>query len=185
MTDARFPERWLNDRRVLRLSDAGFRLFVISLVWSVANRSDGVIHDDDLPLLPSGADAARSGELEKVGLWRRDRDRWLIVDFLSTQSTRDELDRLESIRRSEREKKARQRAKNSAGPRDGPRDSPGRPHRQAGQAGKAGQEGEPSHDETQEPNGWPEVQPPGSGFPVAAPSTDDETWQQLARGYNR
>jgi hypothetical protein len=39
MTDARFPERWLNDRRLLRLSDAAFRLFVISLTWSVSNRT--------------------------------------------------------------------------------------------------------------------------------------------------
>jgi hypothetical protein len=38
MTDARFPERWLQDRRVLRLSDVGFRLFTLSLAWSVSNR---------------------------------------------------------------------------------------------------------------------------------------------------
>jgi len=31
MTDARFPERWLNDRRVLRLSDVDFRTFVTTL----------------------------------------------------------------------------------------------------------------------------------------------------------
>ena len=52
MTDARFPERWLNDRRVLRLPDDAFRLFVLSLAWSVANRTDGVLKDDDLPLIP-------------------------------------------------------------------------------------------------------------------------------------
>ena len=45
MTDARFPERWLNDRRVLRLPDDAFRLFVLSLAWSVANQADGRIYD--------------------------------------------------------------------------------------------------------------------------------------------
>lgn len=52
MTDARFPERWLNDRRVMRLSPDAFRTFVIALTWSVANRTDGVITDDDMPFLP-------------------------------------------------------------------------------------------------------------------------------------
>lgn len=51
MTDARFPERWLNDRRVLRLSDPAFRLFVISLTWSVSNRTYGELYDDDDDLL--------------------------------------------------------------------------------------------------------------------------------------
>jgi len=50
VTDARFPERWLNDRRVLRLSDPAFRLFVIPLTWSVSNRTDGDLYDDDLRL---------------------------------------------------------------------------------------------------------------------------------------
>jgi hypothetical protein len=53
MTDARFPERWLNDRRLLRLSDAAFRLFVISLTWSVSNRTDGVLDTGDLTLIPA------------------------------------------------------------------------------------------------------------------------------------
>lgn len=113
MTDARFPERWLNDRRVMRLSDAAHRLFVVSLAWSVSNRTDGVIDDDDLRLIP-GVEPGRAEELGKAGLWDRYPDHWLIVDYDSTQTTRDQLDRLDRIRRSEREKKARQRERKAA-----------------------------------------------------------------------
>jgi hypothetical protein len=74
MTDARFPERWLNDRRVLRLPDDAFRLFVLSLAWSVANQTDGRIYDDDLALIP--ASSAGSGQLAKSGLWERVADYW-------------------------------------------------------------------------------------------------------------
>jgi hypothetical protein len=48
VTGACFPERWLNDRRVLRLSDPAFRLFVTSLTWSVSTRTDGELYDDML-----------------------------------------------------------------------------------------------------------------------------------------
>ena len=43
MTDARMPERWLSDRRLLRLSDAAYRLHLTGLLWSVANRTDGEV----------------------------------------------------------------------------------------------------------------------------------------------
>jgi hypothetical protein len=86
MTDARFPERWLNDRRVMCLPDDAFRLFVISLAWSVANRTDGRIYDDELSLIP--ASAAGSGRLAKSGLWERVADYWLITVFEDTQTTR-------------------------------------------------------------------------------------------------
>jgi hypothetical protein len=57
VTDARFPERWLNDRRV--------RLFVISLTWSVSNRTDGDLYDDDL-LLIRRVDLAAASRLTRV-----------------------------------------------------------------------------------------------------------------------
>jgi hypothetical protein len=109
VTDARFPERWLNDRRILRLTDPAFRVFVTALAWSVSNRTDGVLDDTDLQLLPH-LGPSFVDELEKAGLWRRECDRWLITDYAATQTTRDHLDQLEKIRRVEREKKARQRA---------------------------------------------------------------------------
>lgn len=112
MTDARFPERWLNDRRVLRLSDEAFRLFALSLAWSVANRTDGRIYDDDLALIP--ASAAGSGPLAKAGLWQRVADYWQIAEFEETQTTRDDLEALARGRRAQRDKKRRQRAAKAA-----------------------------------------------------------------------
>ena len=113
MTDARFPERWLNDRRLRRLSDAGFRLFMVSLTWSVSNRTDGVLYPDDLALL-ADVDPARAVELEKAELWRRVKDYWLVVDFEGTQTTRKQLEGLAHKRLMDRERKARERARKRA-----------------------------------------------------------------------
>lgn len=68
MTDARFPDRWLSDRRFARLSDAHFRSYVTSLAWSVTNRTDGVIEPEDLALIPNFAKDAVKGFIG-IGLW--------------------------------------------------------------------------------------------------------------------
>ena len=107
MTDARFPERWLNDRRVLRLPDDAFRLFVVSLAWSVANQTDGRIYDDDLTLIP--ASARGSGQLAKAGLWERVADYWLITVFEETQTSRADMEVLANARRRQRDKMRRRR----------------------------------------------------------------------------
>lgn len=136
MTDARFPERWLNDRRFMRLSDRAFRLYFIALTWSVANRTDGRLDVEDLRLLPM-VDLDAVDELAKLELWRpvpRDNPPgspgdsppgdsprgWIIVDFADTQTSSDELAALEASRRRDREKKARQRTKQKAVPGDSP-----------------------------------------------------------------
>jgi len=108
MTDARFPERWLNDRRLLRLSDPAFRLFVVALMWSVANRSDGVVYDDDLRLMPV-VDPSRAAEIAKTGLWCRVRDYWQITEFAHTQSDSEDLARLAARRLADRKRKAKER----------------------------------------------------------------------------
>jgi hypothetical protein len=110
VTDARFPERWLNDRRIMRLSDSAFRLHVVAITWSVSNRTDGVIHDDDLCLIPT-VDANFTDELEKASLWEHDADRWTIVGFAHTQTTAAQLEGLEHKRAVDRERQARHRAK--------------------------------------------------------------------------
>jgi hypothetical protein len=120
MTDARFPERWLNDRRVICLPDDAFRLFVISLAWSVANRTDGRIYDDDPTFIP--ASARGSGHLAKSGLWERVADYWQIAEFEETQTTREDLEHLAGQRRKARDKKRRQRRSAQSVPRDVPRD---------------------------------------------------------------
>jgi hypothetical protein len=109
MTDARFPERWLNDRRIMRLHSEAFRLFIVSLAWSVANRTDGVLYDDDLELLP-GLDAGWAHCLVKAGLWERVSDYWLITVFEATQTTAAELASLDIGRRIERDRGRRRRA---------------------------------------------------------------------------
>ena len=110
MTDARLPERWLNDRRLARLSDAAFRLYVTALMWAVANRTEGLLAADDLPLMPR-VDLGRVDELEKAGLWTRDQDGWLIAEFVETQTSNEQLAATARARLLARDRKARQRAR--------------------------------------------------------------------------
>jgi hypothetical protein len=137
MTDARLPERWLMDRRVLLTSPGAWRLYTFGLMYSIANRNDGLLLAADLPLIPS-VDAGLADELVKVGLWTRHGDGWRITDYLLTQSTKDELDQLERIRANAREKKRRQRL------------SPGRvPGQSPGTAQEGRQEGRKARPKTE------------------------------------
>jgi hypothetical protein len=140
------PERYLNDRRILRLSDGAFRAFVTATIWSVSNRTDGVIEDGDIALI-AHMTPGHVQELLREGLWTlRAEGGYLIEDFGVTQTSRDELETLDNIRRADREKKRRQRAaKRDATPfvdpvtgevpRDGPGDvSPGTAQERTGKA---------------------------------------------------
>jgi hypothetical protein len=113
VTDARFPERWLNDKRVVRLPHSAFRTFVTTLAWSVANRTDGLIERDDLELI-HGADDGDLPALLNSGLWAAAPDGFMIVDFRGTQTSRDQLEVLDNLRRRDREKKKRQRTRDDA-----------------------------------------------------------------------
>ena len=101
MTDARFPERWLLDRRINRLSDRDFPCFVYSLAWSVSNRTDGLIDERDFALIPH-FNPQSVGALVAAELWEvvtfRGQNHWRIADFKTTQSGRDELEVLERAR---------------------------------------------------------------------------------------
>lgn len=153
MTDARLPERFLMDRRLQRLPDGAYRSYINALLYSVANRSDGCIDPEDLGLIPGfAANAAKT--LISAGLWApRVPAGWLIVDFAATQSSRDDLERLEKLRANDRRKKQAKRASPPDGPGDIPGDGPG------GQAGgrvpataQAGrQAGEEGQDKQAEP----------------------------------
>jgi hypothetical protein len=142
MTDARFPERWLNDRRLRMLSDRAFRVFVVALAWSAANRTDGVITHADLPLLPvAGPDAAGlgAGELADAGLWVWAGDHWQMAEFEETQTTSADLDHAAEMRRKARERKRRERARHDAAvPRDVTRDTTRTGQARPGQAPRAG-----------------------------------------------
>ncbi|KUI13458.1 hypothetical protein AU191_16850 [Mycolicibacterium acapulense] len=176
MTDARLPERWLNDRRLQRLSPEHYRAYVNTLLWSVANRTDGRIEQEDLGLIPHwSANAAKA--FVDAGLFTPQPRGWLLTDYAATQTSRDELATLEDLRARERQKKARQRAKAKAAleggaeskalsdaeaetaseeerPRDGPRDmSPGTAQEgRTGQAGRPGQGGDQSTNEHDSPD---------------------------------
>jgi hypothetical protein len=119
MTDARFPERWLNDRRVVRLSDGAFRLYVTSLAWSASNRTDGHLEPEDVKLI-HGVDSAKSGELVAAELWRQTPRGWYVVEFANTQTSREQLEGLEHKRHMDRERKARERARARGGNADEP-----------------------------------------------------------------
>ena len=118
MTDARYPERWLSDRRILRLSDTDHRTFVTALVWSVSNRTDGVIEHDDLLLMVSATQGSAAA-LVAAGLWAEEENRWTITDFDSTQTSAHQLQALDNVRRYDRDRKANQRR-----PKSGPEVDP-------------------------------------------------------------
>lgn len=113
MTDSRFPERWILDRRLQQLTGDQFRAFVVSLTWFAHNRTDGVIVPNDLPLIPFLG-------LEDVeafianGLWKRRRVGWLILDYDATQSTSVDLDAADMKRAQDRERKRKARAEERA-----------------------------------------------------------------------
>lgn len=129
MTDARFPERWLNDRRLQFAAPETFRVFANLLMWQASNRSDGHIPGDALPLIPH-ASTAEMGALVTAGLLDPDigGDGWYITPaYLDPQTTRDQLEAADEARRKARDKKRRQRARaaapRAAVPGDVPRDS--------------------------------------------------------------
>lgn len=112
MTDARCPDRWLTDRRIQRLTPAGFRLFFNALMWSVSNKTDGILEPDDLPMIP-GYSPGLEDELATAtpALWTWRNEAWFIAEFIDTQTTRAEHEALASARKSKRESQARWRAK--------------------------------------------------------------------------
>lgn len=90
VTDARLPERWLNDRRMARLSDGDWRAFTSVLMWSVSNRTDGVIHPEDVELIPR-FDVDRAGRLVSADILVNLTEGWLINEFVTTQTTAKKL----------------------------------------------------------------------------------------------
>jgi hypothetical protein len=112
MTDARYPERWMNDRRLRRLSHAGFRSFLNALTWSVANRTDGVIEPDDIELIPDFV-AGTEVELVKTGAWEQRNGHWLVMEFADTQTSRDQLEAATIARRKNKDRQQRWRDRQS------------------------------------------------------------------------
>jgi hypothetical protein len=116
VTNANLPERWLNDLRFRRdqLSDAAYRGYMNALMWSVANRTDGVIRPQDLKYIPDFDHGVIRG-LVNDDLWQpRGPNRgWLIADFATTQTSRDLVEKYEREKALDRARKAR-KAKEAA-----------------------------------------------------------------------
>lgn len=119
MTDARLPDRWLVDRRFNRLNDRDWRSYTYGLMWATSNRTDGVIEETDLPLIPHFSRDSIPALLA-AGVWTVMDDRleiaWQITDYELTQTSRAEHESLEKARAAERRKKQRQRARRKASP---------------------------------------------------------------------
>lgn len=112
MADARMPDRYLLDRRFVRLPDEHFRSYVLALMWSVSNRTDGEILPDDLGLIPGFRDGSARA-LVTEGLWTPREQGWQITDYLDTQTTRAQFQAMEAKRANDRARQARHRAKKS------------------------------------------------------------------------
>ena len=109
MTDSRLPERYLTDRRILRLTDAERNSYIMATLWSVSNRTDGRIERDDLQFIPTFK-LASIPALTRTGLWSEEAEGWVDTEFDKVQTSKDDLEVLDNARRADREKKARQAA---------------------------------------------------------------------------
>lgn len=163
------PERWITDTRFTRLSGDAFKLFAFGLLFAVANRREGLLHDDDLPDLPR-VDLKRMAELEKAGLWTREGDGWRIAEYAGTQTSLAELEAMDRARILARDRKARQRQREKAEAESGQM-SRVTSQARTGQArlGQANDKGT-SHIEVNVKEGgdWPTPAVPGSGIPGQA-----------------
>lgn len=113
MTDARFPDYWMQDARIQGLSGDHFRAFMHTLAWSAHNRTDGHIRAENLALIHRLDDGAVSAFVA-AGLCAEVDDGWLIIDYLATQTTRAQFEANERTRAKDRERKAKERAEKLA-----------------------------------------------------------------------
>lgn len=111
MTDARWPSRWVTDRRFLRLDAEDLVSYLWALTYSVESGTDGILEDADLMVISRYASSSTEA-LIKAGLFgRTDDGRILIVDYASTQTTAAEVRAAEDRRIAARLKKRAQRAR--------------------------------------------------------------------------
>lgn len=167
VVDARFPERWLNDTRITRLSGDAFKLFGLGLIFAVANKREGFLYEDDLEDIKR-VDRSRIFELEQAGLWKRDGNGWRLDEYSETQTSLAELEASARARVLARDRKVRQRKKERAEDEG----ADGLMSRVTSQArpgqDRTGVEGGTPNTQQQADEGWPDVAPVGEG--VDSPS---------------
>lgn len=112
MTDTRVPEQWLYDPRWLRLSPTVRADALAWLVWSVAQRRDGMLEIADLELCTWRTSMDSLPVLIKAGIVKQlDADHIVFVDFSDTQASSADLAAAEDMRRKARERQRKSRAK--------------------------------------------------------------------------
>jgi len=110
VTDTRLAESFLMSAKIDHLSDASFRIYVNSLVWSTAQGTDGALTDRALRLLhPDGVKREVIQELIDAHLWEitGPGNSLRIHDYLDYQTPREQVER---SRQLTRHRKAKQRA---------------------------------------------------------------------------
>lgn len=152
MTDARFPDRWLNDARLRRLTDRAYRTYANTLLWAVSNRTDGIVRREDVGLVPD-AYIEDTDDFVKHNLWQVRQDgAWLIKDFAATQTSRSQLEGFELKKRQEadRSKRYRDRKKDNPASRDSSRDDLGQDRLGKARTGQASNPDQLSEEERDE-----------------------------------
>ncbi|MET4157957.1 hypothetical protein [Agromyces sp. PvR057] len=108
MTDFRFPERWLLDRRFARLSADALAAYVTAGAWCVSNRTDGAMTRDDLSGIPRMTDAL-AAVLVAAALLAETPDGWHMLDFAETQTSRANLESAALAREADSQARKRRR----------------------------------------------------------------------------
>lgn len=115
MSHSRFALGFTRHRKVHRLSDAAFRLWVTAVDYATEQTTNGRITTHDLDVLP-GSSRKRDelvAELVALGLWEVTSDGWQIHDFLDWQDSADVVERRrESARERMREVRSHVRKNN-------------------------------------------------------------------------
>lgn len=106
VTDARFPERWLNDLRFQELSAEDFRANAYALMWCVANKTDGIVTPARLRFIPTMTEQTPPRLVAAdIWVWQSADNGWYINEFTTTQTTRRELEASQKARDKEAENK--------------------------------------------------------------------------------
>lgn len=103
-----FPDQFPALREVDGLSDTAFRLHVTAIFWCAANRTDGLVPEDDLDLVSARVRAPSrfAAECVRRGAWHEarhdcgsrycaaplDADGWVVHDYLRDNPSREELE---------------------------------------------------------------------------------------------
>ncbi len=110
MSFSRFELGFPRNRKIHRLSDAGFRLWTCAIDYAREQCTDGRIDRADLAAIPRGGTGSWPdmviSELVALGLWNETLTGWEIHDFLDWQDSSDQVSKKREAAR-ERMKSAR------------------------------------------------------------------------------